>query len=92
VDNLEGVRLLEAEIISYDGADETLSGPLTIVCDNIGAGIGESVFITTGSAVRDVVFSGNSPFKTVVTAIIDRIHIDEELMRDKNAFFIRGEE
>ena len=88
VDHLEGVRLLEVDLLSLNNGEADTTGSYTVVCDNVGAGIGEDVLITTGSAVRDVVFSNASPFKTVVTAIIDRVYIDETLIRDKDAFMI----
>ena len=92
VENLEGTRLLEAEIIPWGDPEKGSSGRTIIVSDNLGAGIGEYVFITTGSAVRDVVFTPEAPFKTVTTAIIDKVHIDEDVIKDKNAFYIPREQ
>ena len=88
VNNLEGIRLLEVEILPWGDLNLGGSGVTTIVCDNVGAGIGEHIFICTGSAVRDTVFNSEAPFKTMVTAILDQVYIDEKLVKDKNAFRI----
>ena len=63
------------------------SGRRIIAADILGAGIGEYVFLTFGSAVRNVVFSEAAPFKMVVTAIVDQVHLDP-LLIDKKSNFI----
>lgn len=84
--NLDGTRVLEAEILPWGDAKKGKSVKKVVVCDNLGAGIGEIVFISEGSAVRDVVFSENAPFKLVVTAIVDQLYVDEDIIKDKTNF------
>lgn len=85
-ENLDGIRILEAEILPWGDAKKGKSVKTVVVCDNLGAGIGETVFVSEGSAVRDVVFSENAPFKLVVTAIVDQLYLDEDVVKDKTNF------
>lgn len=85
-EKLDGVRILEAEILPWGDPEKGKSVRTVVVCDNLGAGVGELVFICEGSAVRDVVFFENAPFKLVVTAIVDQIFLDEGVINDKARF------
>ena len=85
---LEGVRLLEAEIMPWGSGDLGGSGRRVVVADNLGAGIGEYVFLTFGSAVRDVVFGPEAPFKLVVTAIVDTVHLDSDTIGSSESFLL----
>ena len=87
-EKLEGIRLLEAEIIPWGDWDLGGSDRYIIVADNIGAGIGEYVFLTFGSAVRDVVFSEESPFKMVTTAIVDKVYLENKMIEKKSSFIL----
>ena len=87
-EKLEGIRLLEAEIIPWGDWNLGGSGRYVVVADNIGAGIGEYVFLTFGSAVRDVVFNEESPFKMVTTAIVDKVYLENEILDNQSSFFI----
>lgn len=66
-DNLSGLKLMQAEIIG-GGTDE---GRRIIVVDNISAGIGDRVIITTGSSARRMLGDDNIPVDAVVVGIID---------------------
>ena len=90
-EKLEGIRLLEAEIMPWGDWKKGGSGKFVIAADNIGAGIGEYVFLTFGSAVRNVVFNETAPFKMVVTAIIDKMHVDSLIAGQKNEFIMQKE-
>ena len=66
-DNLVGLKLMQAEIIG-GGTD---AGRRIIVVDNISAGIGDRVIITTGSSARRMLGDDNIPVDAVVVGIID---------------------
>ena len=89
VSGLTGVRLLEAEIVALAGSG---SGKRVVVSDNLGAGTGELVFVTMGSAERDVVFSETAPFKLVVTAIVDQVYLEEAIVNKAENFSLHRQE
>lgn len=66
-ENLNGLKLMQAEIIG-GGTD---AGRKIIVVDNISAGIGDRVIITTGSSARRMLGDDNIPVDAVVVGIID---------------------
>ena len=66
-DSLNGYKLMQAEIIG-GGTEE---GRRIIVVDNISAGIGDRVVITTGSSARRMLGDDNIPVDAVVVGIID---------------------
>lgn len=66
-DNLNGFKLMQAEIIG-GGIEE---GRKIIVVDNISAGIGDRVIITTGSSARRMLGDDDIPVDAVVVGIID---------------------
>lgn len=65
-DSLNGLKFMLAEIIG--GTD---SGQRLVVVDNIGAGIGDKVIITTGTAARKMLHDENIPVDAAVVGIID---------------------
>ena len=66
-DSLNGFKLMQAEIIG-GGTEE---GRRIIVVDNISAGIGDRVVISTGSSARRMLGDDNIPVDAVVVGIID---------------------
>ncbi len=67
--SLEGWRLLIAQPQAPDGAPD---GPPQVVIDNLGAGIGQKVIISSdGSESRKIVGDERSPARWNVLAIID---------------------
>ena len=65
-EKLNGMKLMIAEIVG--GARD---GERMIVCDVIGAGIGDRVIITTGSAARRMLEDDAIPVDAAVIGIID---------------------
>lgn len=65
-DRLSGFKFVMAEII--DGSD---AGKRIIVVDTVGAGIGDRVIITTGSAARRMLGNDDIPVDAAVIGIID---------------------
>ena len=65
-ESLNGFKLMLAEIIG--GTNE---GQRMIVVDNISAGIGDRVIVTTGSSARRMLGDDSIPVDAVVVGIID---------------------
>lgn len=65
-ESLNGLKFMLAEVIG--GTNE---GQRMIVIDNISAGIGDRVIITTGSSARRMLGDDNIPVDAVVIGIID---------------------
>ena len=64
--SLQGYKLMLAEVIGG-----TQVGRRMVVVDTIGAGIGERVFVTTGSSARRMLENDQIPVDAVVVGIID---------------------
>jgi len=65
-ESLNGFKFMLAEVIGGTGEGQRL-----IVIDNISAGIGDRVIITTGSSARRMLGDDNIPVDAVVVGIID---------------------
>ena len=65
-EKLNGMKLMIAEIVGGSRDGERMS-----VCDVIGAGIGDRVIITTGSAARRMLEDDAIPVDAAVIGIID---------------------
>ena len=48
-----------------------LTGEFIIAVDSVGAGIGETVLITTGSSARLALHTANAPCDAVIVGIVD---------------------
>lgn len=66
-DSLQGFKFMLAEEIG--GSCE---GRRIVVIDNIGAGIGDRVIVSTGSAARRMLGSDDIPVDSAVIGIIDQ--------------------
>ncbi|MBV7273997.1 EutN/CcmL family microcompartment protein [Clostridium sp. PL3] len=65
-DSLNGLKFMLAEEIG--GTD---AGKRLIVVDNIGAGIGDRVIVSTGSSARKMLGNDDIPVDAVVVGMID---------------------
>ncbi|MBC2851706.1 MAG: EutN/CcmL family microcompartment protein [Cetobacterium sp.] len=61
-ENLNGLKFMIAQLDS---------GEKIVVCDYIGAGIGDLVLITRGSGARQVLQDSNIPIDAVTIGIVD---------------------
>lgn len=68
-DEMSGYKLLLVE--PWDPVREAPPRPLRVCADLIGAGVGERVLLTTGSAARRAVGSEQAPVDAAVVAIVD---------------------
>ena len=64
---LVGSKFMEVEIIE----NGNLTGKYIIAIDSVGAGIGETVLITTGSAARLALHNTSCPVDAVIVGIVD---------------------
>ncbi|MBR0442927.1 MAG: EutN/CcmL family microcompartment protein [Clostridia bacterium] len=68
-DSLVGSKFLEIRLIE-NGQD---TDKYMIAVDSVGAGIGETVLITTGSSARLALHNTDTPVDAVVVGIVDQI-------------------
>ena len=66
-DALVGAKFMEVEIME-NGA---LTGKYVVAIDSVGAGIGETVLVTTGSSARLALHNTNAPCDAVIVGIVD---------------------
>jgi ethanolamine utilization protein EutN len=66
-ETLVGNKFLEVKVI--ENGKET--DKYLIAVDSVGAGIGETVLITTGSSARLALHNTNSPADAVIVGIVD---------------------
>ena len=66
-DALVGSKFMEVQIIRAG----QLTNEYIVAIDSVGAGIGETVLITTGSSARLALHNVNSPADAVIVGIVD---------------------
>ena len=66
-ESLVGSKFMEIELIE----NGSLTGKFIIAIDTVGAGIGETVLVTTGSSARLALHNTNSPADAVIVGIVD---------------------
>lgn len=66
-ESLIGAKFMEVQIIE----NNEITDKYLIAIDSVGAGIGETVLITTGSSARLALNNENSPCDAVIVGIVD---------------------
>ena len=66
-DSLVGSKFMEVQLIK----NGNLTEEFIIAIDSVGAGIGETVLITTGSSARLALHNTSSPADAVIVGIVD---------------------
>ena len=66
-ESLVGSTFMEVELVE----NGNLTGKYIIAIDSVGAGIGETVLITTGSSARLALHNTSSPADAVIVGIVD---------------------
>ena len=66
-DALVGSKFMEVQILK----NGNLTDEYIIAIDSVGAGIGETVLITTGSSARLALKNTNAPTDAVIVGIVD---------------------
>ena len=67
---LLGATLLLCDIT--DGSDNVVSAA-QVATDTVGAGVGDTVLITTGSAARMAAGSAGMPVDATIVAVVDKV-------------------
>jgi ethanolamine utilization protein EutN len=73
-DDLSGCKLMIVEPRSYKNHP---SGYPLVAVDTIGAGVGETVLIVSGSTARLSIGNGKSPIDHAIVGIVDRLDLYE---------------
>ena len=78
---IEGLRLYLVQDVSLklEGKDS-----FVVAADAMGAGVGEVVLYASGSSARQTDATNNKPVDAVVMAIVDTLHMGDELLFNKN--------
>ncbi len=78
---IEGLRLYLVQDVSLklEGRDS-----FVVAADAMGAGVGEVVLYASGSSARQTEATNNKPVDAVVMAIVDTLHMGDELLFNKN--------
>jgi len=66
-ESLVGSKFMEVEILE----NGCRTGKFIVAIDSVGAGIGETVLITTGSSARLALRNTNAPADAVIVGIVD---------------------
>ena len=66
-DALVGSKFMEVQIMK----NGNLTDEYIVAIDSVGAGIGETVLITTGSSARLALHNTNAPADAVIVGIVD---------------------
>ncbi|MBR2375856.1 MAG: EutN/CcmL family microcompartment protein [Clostridia bacterium] len=66
-ESLVGSKFMEVEIIE----NGELTKKYLVAVDSVGAGIGETVLVTTGSSARLALHNTNAPCDAVIVGIVD---------------------
>ena len=66
-ESLVGSKFMEVQLIE----NNVLTDKFIIAIDSVGAGIGETVLITTGSSARLALHNQNAPSDAVIVGIVD---------------------
>ncbi len=78
--SLRGIKFLVLQMLDDDG--QPLSG-YEVAADTVGAGIGEWVLVSHGSAARQIQGGEDRPLDAAVIAIIDTIGVENRLLYSK---------
>jgi len=72
-DHLVGTKILIVQPLNIRLEPE---GPCEIAVDSVGAGVGETVLISTGSSASKVFDGATSPIDRAIVGIIDSIEVN----------------
>lgn len=71
--SLTGHRLLVVQPLSANGKG---AGSLLVAIDSLGAGIGQQVLVSVGSAASRGTAQADSPIDAAVVALVDKLDVD----------------
>lgn len=73
---LNGLTFLVVKPLSYN--DAPVQSDYFVAADNAGAGIGDTVLVTTGSAARASFANADVPVDAVIVGIVDSIEVSHD--------------
>ncbi len=73
-EKLTGMKLM---IVRHVDLDYKMKNTYVVAVDSVGAGAGEIVLITTGSSARQSKLTEGKPVDAVISAIIDKLDIEQ---------------
>jgi carbon dioxide concentrating mechanism protein CcmL len=79
-EKLSGLKFLLVQLVDEEGEPMPI---YEVAADRVGAGAGEWVLISRGSAARRIEGSIDRPIDAAVVAIIDTVTIDNQRLYDK---------
>lgn len=71
----EGLNGLKMMIVLRIDPYTNETGESFVAVDNVGAGVGEKVLVTTGSSARKAVHIVDSPVDATIVAIVDQMEV-----------------
>jgi carbon dioxide concentrating mechanism protein CcmL len=80
-DRLTGLKFLLVQLVDEEGQPMPI---YEVAADRVGAGVGEWVLISRGSAARQIENSVDRPIDAAVIAIIDTVTIENQRLYDKS--------
>ncbi|MEL6160587.1 MAG: EutN/CcmL family microcompartment protein [Cyanobacteria bacterium J06627_32] len=83
-DSLMGVKFLLVQFVSDTGNPQD---EYEVAADVVGAGVGEWVLVSRGSAARQQQRYNQKPVDAAIIAIIDTVSLDSGLLYDKREDF-----
>lgn len=86
-EKLAGAKLLLVEELDPEGAP---TGDLAVTIDHLGAGAGDVVLVTQGSAARFTAPTKDQPIDALVVGIIDNIRLDGRETFSKSSGFTKA--
>jgi microcompartment protein CcmK/EutM len=88
VETMVGRKLLVVEPYRLDpDSRQSLktTGRTFVAVDTVGAGEGEFVLITQGSSARLTPETKNLPIDTVIVGIVDKVHVDQQCVYQRDS-------
>lgn len=71
-DDLSGCKLMVVDPYQYAGHSKAYP---VVAVDQIGAGIGETVLVVSGSSARVAIGNGTAPIDHVIVGVIDEVDL-----------------
>ena len=67
---------LTLQLVEDVGLDGQALGAFTVAVDSVGAGVGETVLVVSGSSARMTEITKNKPVDAVIVAIVDTLNVE----------------
>ncbi|SHK09444.1 EutN/CcmL family microcompartment protein [Paramaledivibacter caminithermalis] len=75
-ESLNGLKLLVIKPVDYGNEKELQT---FVATDKVGAGIGETVLVVTGSSARKAVDKADVPIDATIVGIIDEVEVNKDV-------------